>query len=230
MLDLPKGSRRYMRIARQLAKQISEGQYAAGTRLPPERDLAHSLSVSRTTVREALLALEIMRFIEIRVGAGVFVLDHSERGAPVFPDVEGASPTDVLAARRLIEGETAALAAATSQPELVRRLQEEVDEMRDMIEEIPAFDAADTRFHEIIAEAAGNDLFATFVSTLWRMRESSMWERWYDQTRSTQNRVRSIQDHEAILRAIRRGRPDAARTAMQFHLDVLTDRFYQLEI
>ena len=73
VFELPLGNRRYLDIARQLAAEIESGTYREGERLPPERELAQTLDVSRTTVREALLALEIMRFIEIRVGSGVFL-------------------------------------------------------------------------------------------------------------------------------------------------------------
>ena len=228
--NLGHGNRRYLEIARFLADQITHGNYAVGDRLPPERNLAQSLAVSRTTVREALLALEIMKYIEIRVGAGVFVLDESQREQPAFPELESTSPTDVLATRRLIEGETAALAAIAATPEQIDQLETELKKMQDAIDDVPAYDAADARFHEIIANMAGNELLLTFVSSLWRMRDSAMWSRWYAQTRSRPNRMRAIQDHEDILRAIRRGLPDVARTAMQSHLDILVDRFFQLKI
>ena len=92
------------------------------------------------------------------------------------------------------------------------------------------FDAADAAFHAQVASAAGNDVLSGFVSHLWRMRESEMWALWYNQTRKVANRHRSIEDHRVILRAIERRLPDAARTAMQAHLDVLADRFYELKL
>jgi DNA-binding FadR family transcriptional regulator len=228
--NLGHGNRRYLEIAQFLADQITQGKYAVGDRLPPERNLAQTLSVSRTTVREALLALEIMKYIEIKVGAGVFVLDEKQREQPALPELESISPMDVLAARRLIEGETAALAATATTPGKADQLERELNKMQKAIDDVPAFDEADARFHEIIANMAGNDLLMTFVSSLWRMRESAMWSRWYAQTRNRPNRMRAIQDHEDILRAIRRGLPDVARTAMQSHLDILVDRFFQLKL
>lgn len=230
VLDLPLGNRRYLDIARRLAADIDKGTYSEGERLPPERELAQTLDVSRTTVREALLALEIMRYIEIRVGSGVFVLGESHRASAVPAEPQGASPSDVLAARRLIEGETAALAAQNASEFETSAMALSIDRMGASIDDVQAFDAADAEFHALIARAAGNDVMESLVTHLWRMRESDMWAFWYDQTRHPDNRHRSVADHKVILRAIERGLPDAARTAMQAHLDVLADRFYQLKL
>lgn len=230
VIDLPTGNRRYLDIARRLAADIEGGTYPEGVRLPPERELAQSLDVSRTTVREALLALEIMRFIEIRVGSGVFVLGESHRASTVPVEPQGAPPSDTLAARRLIEAETAALAAQNAGESDVRALRRCIDKMGDSIEDVQSFDAADAEFHALIARASGNDVLESLVTHLWRMRDSDMWALWYDQTRHASNRHRSVEDHKVILRAIERGLPDVARTAMQAHLDVLADRFYRLKL
>lgn len=229
-LDLPGGSRRYLQIARQLAGEIETGRYASGERLPPERELAQTLDVSRTTVREALLALEIMRYIEIKVGAGVYVLDAAVRARGELSEPDSAAPSEVLAARRLVEAETAALAAINATRAQLDGMREANAQMAANIDDIARFDAADALFHQRVAEAAGNDVLSGFVSQLWRMRESEMWAFWYDQTRHPDNRRQSVEDHRAILRAFERRSADAARTAMQAHLDVLADRFYELKL
>lgn len=230
LLDLPTGSRRYLQIARQLAGEIDSGRYLPGERLPPERELAQTLDVSRTTVREALLALEIMRFIEIRVGAGVYVLGEKARGPSEPNEPDSAAPSEVLDARRLVEAETAALAALNATPQQLEKMHAVNDRMAATIDDVPSFDAADAVFHELVAEAAGNDVLSAFVTQLWRMRESKMWAFWYDQTRHPDNRRKSVEDHRMILRALDRRSPDAARTAMQSHLDVLANRFYDLKL
>jgi len=229
-LNLPGGNRRYLQIARKLAAAIDGGRYAAGERLPPERELAQLLDVSRTTVREALLALELMRFIEIRVGAGVFVLDEKLRSRSDMAEPDVAAPSDVLAARRIVEAETAALAAANATEEQIDTMRRANERMAGAVDDIAAFDAADARFHELIAEAACNDVLSGFVDHLWRMRNSPMWAFWYDQTRHPDNRRQSVEDHRRILRAVERRSPDSARTAMQVHLDTLADRFYELKL
>src|SRR5437868_13875859 len=101
--------RLYRQIADQLRALIERGEFAVGSRLPPERDLAVQLGVSRPSVREALIALEIQGLVEVRVGAGIFVA-QAER-PPTVPINEGQGPFELLRARWLIEGEIAALAA-----------------------------------------------------------------------------------------------------------------------
>ena len=98
------------------------------------------------------------------------------------------------------------------------------------IDDVARFDAVDSEFHAEIARVARNDVIVGLVSHLWKMRASNMWSRWYDQTRNPENRKRSVGDHQIIVKAIERNLPDAARTAMQAHLDVLADRFYQLKL
>jgi len=231
-LDLPSGGRRYLRIAQQLAGDIAAGRYRAGERLPPERDLATTLGVSRTTVREALLALEIMQQIEIRTGAGVYVLpDHLRvrpTGAPEVSDETG--PWEQLEARRAVEGQVAYLAAERATEAQLAEIGDLIAQAEAALDDIARFDAVDAAFHAVVARAAGNTILENYVAHLWSMRGGPMWGRWYGQTRSTANRRRSIEDHRAILRAIARRRPEAAKTAMEAHLDVLAERFHALNL
>lgn len=231
-LDLPTGGRRYLQIAQQLADQINEGVYRTGQKLPPERDLAQQLDVSRTTVREALLALEIMRFIEIRVGAGVYVLSEHlrdrSRGDLIVSEAVG--PYEVLEVRRTIEGLSASQAAHRATPEQLDGIEAVIDRMEAAINDVQVFDHADEEYHALIARASGNGIIENYVAHLWRMRQSSLWDRWYDQTRNAANRRRSVEDHRQILRALRRRRPEAAQSAMHAHIDILTDRFLDLQL
>lgn len=232
MLDLPSGGRRYLKIAHSLADQINAGKYQTGDRLPPERELSTLLAVSRTIVREALLALEIMRFVEIRVGSGVFVLPKSLRARDrkeLIDDLE-AGPTEVLDARRMVEGKAAYYAALYADTEIVDQLQTAVDTMQAAIDDIPRFDRADQSFHALVARASGNSLIESYVAHLWNFRHSSLWKTWYGKTRKRENRQRSIEDCRVILRAIRRREPAQAETAMQAHIDVLALRFFELNL
>ena len=112
--------RLYRQIADQISRLIESGEYRPGARLPPERLLATQLSVSRPTVREALIALEVEGWVDIRGGTGVFVLerpaDPAQRTAVprIFPQTSALPPPgpfEVLFARDLVEPEVAALAA-----------------------------------------------------------------------------------------------------------------------
>ncbi len=232
-LDLPAGGRLYLRIAQKLADEIDAGRYRTGERLPPERDLAASLGVSRTTVREALLALEIMHHIEIRTGAGVYVLPEQQRdrgAGTTLIGLDESGPWEQLEARRAIEGQLAYLAAERATEAQLAELEDLIARSAAAMEDIPRFDAAGAEFHATIARAAGNAIMESYVAHLWSLRGGPLWGRWYDQTRTIANRRRSVEDHRAILRAIARRRPDAAMTAMKAHLDVLAERFHALNL
>lgn len=231
-LDLPAGGRRYLRIAQQLAADIAAGRYRAGERLPPERDLATSLGVSRTTVREALLALELMQHIDIRTGAGVYVLPENLRApTPGMPDMGNESgPWEQLEARRAIEGQVAYIAAERATEAQIAELENLTAQSAAALEDIARFDALDATFHSVLARAAGNAILENYIAHLWSMRGGPMWGRWYEQTRSVANRRRSVEDHCAILQGVLRRRPDVAKTAMEAHLDVLAERFHALNL
>ncbi|KFB11455.1 FadR/GntR family transcriptional regulator [Nitratireductor basaltis] len=232
MLELPGGGRRYLEIAQNIAESISAGTYKTGDRLPPERELAATLGVSRTTVREALLALEIMRFVEIRIGSGVFVLPENlrEKSRGDLLPVEEVGPWEVLEARRMVEGESAFRAAQRATEKQIAAMEDCLRRMEARIDDIPRFDQADAEFHMLIAAAAGNSVVENYVAHLWQLRGSSLWNRWYDATRHPANRRQSVEDHKAIFKAIKRGLPEVAKTAMCAHIDVLAERFFDLSL
>src|SRR5690606_26985718 len=104
--------RLYRQIAEQIRLRIADASFPAGSRLPAERDLAHHFSVSRTSVREALIALEIAGFVEVRGGSGIYVSNPLPFLRPLFESADaGPGPFELLHARWVVEGEVAALAA-----------------------------------------------------------------------------------------------------------------------
>src|SRR5688572_15537739 len=106
-LQAVENRRLYRQIADQIAALIERGEYKAGQRLPPERDLAKQLGVSRPSVREALIALEVEGYVEVRVGSGVYVVGPRTEDAaePLSTD---SGPFELIRARWLIEAECAA--------------------------------------------------------------------------------------------------------------------------
>lgn len=232
-LELPaSGERRYLQIAKDLSERIAAGEFPPGSRLPPERELAAGLQVSRATVREALLALELMGIVEIRLGSGVFVLPGSARDIEEANALEAdqAGPWDVLELRRVVEAESAYRAAQRGTDEQIEAIGRTVKQMKAAINDLARFDRVDLQFHMLIAKASGNSLIETYVGHLWQMRKSPMWDRWYQRTRDPVHRRRSAQDHFDIHRAISRRAPEIAAAAMQVHIDVLTQRFLDLNI
>ena len=214
--------RLYERIAQQLAGSIAKGEYKIGQRLPSERELAQSFSVSRPTVREAIIALELDKLVEVRVGSGVYVANKQPPGGKA--GVTDIGPFELLEARRAIEGEACALAAARIEEAQLGELAELVSEMRAENEhDVVLSEDADRRFHELIAAATQNSGMIAAVKMLWDARTRS------PQNRSLSAKVRAsgikprIDEHTAILKALRQRDPEAARAAMREHLTRVID-------
>ena len=121
--------RLYQQIADQIRSLIQKGNFAAGARLPPERDLAQQLGVSRPSIREALIALEVEGSVEVRMGAGVYVSQAQERNAHPTAAM-GESPIELMQARSALEGSVVTLACARATADALLALRHSVDEMR----------------------------------------------------------------------------------------------------
>ncbi|MBB3062605.1 FadR/GntR family transcriptional regulator [Microbulbifer rhizosphaerae] len=210
------GVRLYQQVAEQLAAAIASGDYPPGTRLPAERKLAERFEVSRPTVREAIIALELAGCVEVKGGSGVYVVD-AEVG--VFKAGESdIGPFEILQARIMFEGEAAGLAA--------RQMTEaELEGLERILEEMIAENAteanaevADEKFHLHIARSTRNDAVVSVCEHLWQLRNSSsVSARILEKVRQTGSRPR-IEEHRRILDALKRRDADAARSAMRDHL------------
>lgn len=218
--------RLYRQIAGQIATLIDSGEFAAGSRLPPERELAVLLGVSRTSVREALISLEIAGRVEVRVGTGIFVQPQRANragGAPPGYGIagghdDGPGPFELLAARRLIEGEIAALAARRIRKAEIAALQETIERMRAHGDDFEQRDEADRDFHVAIAEATGNGSFALVVHALWEQRRGELWTKIEEHFHTAALREKTLSDHAAIVAALAARDGAAARAAMHRHL------------
>ncbi len=210
--------RLYRQIAQQLARLIGNGDYAAGSRLPAERELAGQLGVSRPTVREALIALEVEGVVEVRGGSGVFVRAARTRGARggVAPAPQ-PGPFDVLRARWIVESEAAALAATHATAAQLAGLKATLKEMQRARTHSPQATAADQRFHLGIAEASGNAALLQLVQQLWRMRTGELYTQLESHFVGETIWRQAVAEHGALLDAIAARNPAAARRAMRRH-------------
>lgn len=212
--------RLYRHIADQVAGLIARGEFPPGSRLPTERELALLLGVSRPSVREGLIALEVEGLVDVRVGSGIYVR-RARAGAAAHADILGDSPGpfELLRARRLIEGEVAELAARAARESDIAGIGEAVRMMKSDIHGGEVYETGDRLFHVRIAEATRNSVLVTVVNMLWDLRESPVFARLLRHTVTDGVRARSIADHERILKALAARDPGAARAAMQKHLD-----------
>jgi GntR family uxuAB operon transcriptional repressor len=209
--------RLYRQIAGQIAALIDNGEFPAGSRLPAERELASLLGVSRTSVREAIISLEIAGRVEVRVGSGIFV---AEPGAAAIVGAvdEGPSPFELLAARRLVEGEIAALAARSAKKAEIAAMRATVVRMRENANDFAKRNAADREFHVLLAAATGNGSLVLVVNGLWQQRRGKLWSRIEAYFHTQKIRDATLVDHAAIIAAVEQHVPDAARAAMHRHL------------
>lgn len=215
--------RLYQRIAGELSRLIDDGTFAPGARLPPERSLARSLAVSRSSLREALSLLELDGRIEIRVGSGAYVLARKSpprhRGRRARVDAAGeTSPLDVLHVRRLVEAEAAALAARHATGRQIEGIVAAFERLARQMQANRPRPSADRDFHLCIADASGNTALAQVIALLWAEGEQPLSTRMEELFVSAGRRRDSIGEHQAILEAIRRRDPAAARRAMNVHL------------
>lgn len=215
--------RRYLQVAEQLLGAIERGDYPPGSRLPGDREIAASTHVSRPTVREALLALEIVGAIEVQPGIGAKVTGS---GASWDPDRELAAlgaPRDLMETRARVEPIVAELCASRIQPEDLARL-------RKIVETSFQADQSDAplsqlselglNFHLELARACGNAVLGEFVSHLVDIEEHPLWAL-VNRIALRGEGIRREQNHEhlAILDAIVAKDAESARTKMAAHLE-----------
>jgi len=216
--------RLYRQIADQIRGLIRSGEFTAGARLPPERDLARQLGVSRPSVREALIALEVEGLVEVRIGSGIYVLAPGLEARPADSDAP-AGPFELLRARYVIEAECAALAAKSAKRQQVAAIGEALDEMeREHVDGRQPL-ASDRLFHLRIAEATGNGALVHVVKTLWEERSGPLYqqlEHHYDNPALWDS---AMAEHRAVLKAIAEHDAIAAKAAMQRHLNMAYKRF-----
>ena len=206
----------YQQVASAIMGSIASGKFQPGERLPSERDLAVSFKVSRPTIREAMIALEIRGLAEIRHGSGIYVTDQPAASANATDLDIGAF--ELTEARRLFEGEAAALAATQVSDECIEALERIIAEMEDENARGQQDWTADRRFHSAIARATRNTAIATVIENLLDMRhESPLCVYMLERARRVGVQPR-VSEHRRILVALRRHDPRAARNAMRDHL------------
>jgi GntR family transcriptional regulator, transcriptional repressor for pyruvate dehydrogenase complex len=216
-----KSTRIYQEIVRQVKAMIAEGRLKSGDQLPPERDLAEKFVVSRTSVREALRALESLGLVEIRPAEGTFVREVSVESLIEPLALVMVSQREAIAelfeARQMIEPALAALAARRATPE-------ELSEMDRILEEQAKEVAAgrtgleqDAEFHAAIGAAAHNRAITRIAHAVMDLLRQSREESLNTPGRPT----RSHEDHRRLLAAIRGRDEVAARQAMIDHLQAV---------
>lgn len=210
-----------MKVAEQLKKLIDNDVIKPGERFPSERELAEQLGVSRPTIREAMIALELSGVIEIRTGSGIYVTDKKEKISPELND-KGVGPFEILEIRYILEAEACALAAARITDEQIAELRKVVEEMEEEQKLPNASEKADQKFHSIIAQACQNSAISSVVDWLWDLRNESALSTAFLERIRDEGVHPSIDEHRSILRALEQRNPEKARMAMKQHIENAT--------
>lgn len=222
-LPVLKTERLYRQIANAIVESIQRGEFAPGAALPPERELAKQLGVSRSSVREALIALEMTGWVDIRTGNGVFAMQPLPSASTPAAEAD-YSLEDLLQARLAFEGMLAEMAARNGSPAQREQLRLLADTLLRYRANDAEFLEQDKGFHLLIGEMSGNEVLREMMEFLWNKRDSARFrrlERHFADNAFTDEMKR---DHQQIAAAICAGDAAAARAAMESHLAQVKQR------
>lgn len=205
-------------VFEQLLTYVVGGSWQPGDRIPPERELCQQLGIARTSLREALKAMELVGMLDSRVGDGTFVCPRSEfLSRPLlwaFTGTDREELQDIMEARTIIEENLAGLAASRGTAEQIEEIGNAVQMMRDSIARGDSILEADMAFHLAVSAAAQNSVLRNAVQLL-----RNLMRQWISYKLLIPDVPQSVlKRHVAIYRAIEARKPNAARSAMRLHL------------
>lgn len=218
--------RRYLQVALQLLEGIGSGATPLGSRLPSDRDLATMMGVSRPTVREAVLALEVVGVLQVRSGDGTYVTHDGSRSSKLgglgADKKLSVPPSEVLEARAAVEPAAAGLVAQRASPEQIIELEHLLDRasaMSERVENLGEFVRLGLQFHSGLARLCGNAHIGTFLDALVAVEEHPLWTLLNAHAmQNTDSRRAQVAEHEQILDAIRGHDAAGASALMSEHL------------
>lgn len=217
-----KSTKVYEQVIEQIKNMIIDGTLKKGDRLPSERELVESLEVSRTSVREAIRALQIMGLIECRQGEGNFIRQNFENTLlepiSIMFMLQESNPEEVLEVRKIIEVETAALAVSRITAKQLNELKNIADSFKTCRNENINV-KYDKEFHYKIAKASGNLLIINILNAMSSLMDSFLIDARKKILINEDNLLVLANQHERIYEAIRDGSEERASQEMKKHLD-----------
>ena len=228
LLKAVRSQRRFKQVAEQISKLIKKGKLKPGARLPPERELAKQLEVSRPTVREAMIALEISGLVEVRVGSGIYVLETEKKNLKLSNKIKdiGPGPLELIEARKEIEGNNAALAAQRIDAKCLEQLEQAIE---NMVQDNLVGADGDREFHLLVAKATGNSVLETLTTYLWDQQQNSpMWTKLLELMQEKKLHTTILDDHQSLLDSFRQKNSKEAQAIMRNHLNNARDIYFDL--
>jgi GntR family transcriptional repressor for pyruvate dehydrogenase complex len=220
-------SRLYQGIVEQIEGLLEKGELHPGDQLPAERALADQFQVSRASVREALRTLELLGIVETRAGGGTFVRQVApyDLARPLQSLIaRGHTLSDVIEFRGVVEPAIAALAATRITGDQLAELRELLAAQERKVAAGESYAEEDIRFHEVIGDAAGNELLTTMLGVIWDVLRASR-EQWL-QTNARAHA--SLEAHRQIYEALARHDAEAARGASAGHIKAVGEGILKL--
>ena len=206
-------------VAEQLMTMLREKHLRPGDKLPPERELAALMQVSRPSLREALRALSMMNVLEVRQGAGTFVTSLEPELLVEHLDfvlsLDDSSLIELFEARKIVEIGIAGLAAQRITDEELADLEDGLARSQETLHHPADFLRADEQLHKTITQAARNPIMSRVIDSISRLLMVS-------RSRTVEIagvREKTVEDHRAIVAALKRRDPEAAQQAMLQHLN-----------
>ena len=221
LIEAPRGIEAQLtaRVVSHIRAKIEDGSLQPGDKLPPEREFAKSLRISRASLRTGIGYLAAKGVMKVRHGVGTFVADSpsliSQASHGILGALHGFNPAQFLEARCLLESNLAALAAQRGRQEHFTILQEEIAKMYATVDDPALYLIHDMRFHRTIAEAADNPIFTALMDTV----STALYDDRQRSAERSQNRKIALEAYREIYRAIRERNPVEARAAMERHFN-----------
>ena len=214
--------RSYERLSNEIVRLILQDRLRPNDRLPSERILSERLNVSRTSLREAIIALEIRGVVEVKSGSGIYVRALTPMS---FLGESSTGPFELLRGRLIIEPEICAVAAMEAKDSDFDAIYLTIATMRSTVNDKRANERADRAFHVAIAAATGNDMMGQIVGAVWDRRHGSMWEKIEEHFHTSALRQASIDDHQRIFNALHARDPIMAKGQMKAHIERVIREF-----
>ncbi len=232
MFNPIKSTKVYEQVIDQIEDMISKGTLKKGDKLPSERSLVEQLQVSRTSIREALSALEVIGLIECRQGGGNYIKtsfeDNLLEPLSIMYMLEGSNPQEIWELRKIMEVEAVGLAAKRINDEQLKELEELM--LRFDINKDETYNAEiDKQFHYKIAECSGNILIYNILKTVSTLVEHSIRDIRRIILTDKENWDVLFTQHKNIYLAIEKHSSAEARQAMRVHLDYANGYIYKVQ-
>jgi GntR family transcriptional regulator, transcriptional repressor for pyruvate dehydrogenase complex len=213
--------RLYLQIADQIRSLITAGEFPSGSRLPAERELAKRFGVSRPSMREALIALEVEGYVDVRPGSGILVTTPKSE-MPDLSDDEG--PLEILRVRSLIEGAIAAEVAPQMEPKDINALEKILLAMQGETTAQGRL-AVDRQFHHCIAAKLDNKVLLRLLTGLLEQANRPWARQFAIHFDNEKTWIGVFAEHRKIVEALAARNPEQARKAMHHHLKKAHDRW-----